>query len=129
MGSLYKPKYAPTGMTLAEAKAAGTLREVEQWWMKYRDQRGVIHRESSGTSNHADAKRMLKLREGRAAEGKPILPRADKVTGGDLLEARKAEYRANNRRSLDRLDDSLAHILEFFAGYRAMQVTGAEVQK
>src|SRR4030095_13614141 len=129
MGSLYKPKYAPTGMTYAAAKIAGTLREVEQWWMKYRDQRGVIHRESSGTSNHADAKRLLKLREGRAAEGKPILPRADKITIDELTDDLKAEYQANNRRSIGRLEDSLGHVLGFFGGWRAMQVSAADVQK
>jgi integrase len=126
MGSLYRPKYAPTGMTYAAAKVAGTLREVEQWWMKYKDQRGVIHRESSGTSNHADAKRLLKLREGRAAEGKPILPRADKVTVGELLDDLLREYEQNGRR-VKRLKFSLAHLRPAFGTRKAMAVRGDDV--
>jgi len=129
VGSLYRRKYAPAGQTYAVAKAAGTLREAGDWWMKYRDLRGVIHRESSGTSNHADAKRLLKLREGRAAEGKPILPRADKVTIDEITGDLKAEYRANNRRSIDRLEDSLEHVLAFFGGRRATQVSAADIDK
>jgi integrase len=129
MGSLYRRKYAPAGQTYAEAKAAGTLREAGDWWMKYRHLHGVIHRESTGTANHADAKRLLKLREGRAAEGKPILPRADKVTIDEITADLKGEYRANNRRSIDRLEHSLRHVLSFFGGRRATQVSAADVDK
>src|SRR5262245_41120133 len=126
MGSLYKPKYAPSGQTFAEAKAAGTLREVEQWSMKYRDQRGVIHRESTGTSNHAEAKRLLKSREGRAAEGKPILPRVDKVTVGQLLDDLLREYEQNGRK-VRRLRFSLAHLRPAFGIRKAMAVRGDDI--
>jgi hypothetical protein len=79
VGSLYRPKYAPAGMSYAEAKAAGLLRESEVWWLKYRVN-GRVVRESSGTTSYEEAKRLLKLREGRAAEGRPVAPHADRVT-------------------------------------------------
>jgi integrase len=126
VGSLYRPKYAPAGMTYAAAKGAGALREVEQWWMKYRDANGVIRRESSGTTNHADAKLLLKRREGRAAEGKPVLPRADKVTVGELLDDLVREYEQNGRR-VRRLRFSLAHLRPTFGARKATSVRGDDI--
>lgn len=84
MGSLFRPKYPPSGMTFKDAKAAGALRESDIWWLKYRAS-GRIIRESSGTANEKEAERLLKVKEGRAEEGKPILPRADKVTVRELI--------------------------------------------
>jgi integrase len=116
-------------MTWAAAKAAGALRESDVWWLKYRDARGVIVRESSGTEKHEDAKRLLRVREGAAAEGKPTTPRADKVTVAELAEDVRNDYRVNNERSsADRLEFSLQHILPFFGSRRAAQVTVADVR-
>jgi hypothetical protein len=71
MGSLYRPKYRGTD---------GALKESAVLWLKYRDALGVLRRESSGTEKDQEARRLLKQREGAAAEGRVILPRADRVT-------------------------------------------------
>jgi integrase len=56
-----------------------------------------------------------------------ILPRADRVTIAELAEDLKADYKANGRKSADRLEFSLAHLLPFFGTRRAMQLTRADV--
>jgi integrase len=114
MGSLYRPSYRGTD---------GTKKESAIIWLKYRDALGVLRRESSGTEREQDARRLLRQREGAAVEGRVVLPRADKITVSELAERVRADYRANGRRSADRLEYSLAHILPFFGARRAIQVT------
>jgi hypothetical protein len=45
--------------------------------MDYRDAHGIRHRDSTRTEDRDEAERLLKIREGKVAEGQPILPRAD----------------------------------------------------
>jgi integrase len=118
MGSLYRPKYRG---------ADGIVKESAVLWLKYRDALGVLRRESSGTEKEQEARRLLKQREGAAAEGRVILPRADRVTIAGLAENLTADYLANGRRSADRLKFSLAHLLPFFGARRAVQVSSADV--
>jgi integrase len=46
-----------------------------------------------------------------------------------LLENLMAEYRANGRRSEERVDLSRRHLLRYFAGRSAASVTGADVPR
>ncbi|HEX3177954.1 MAG TPA: site-specific integrase [Methylomirabilota bacterium] len=46
---------------------------------------------------------------------------------GDLLEALKNRYRVEGRRSLERLEDAVEHLLRMFRGAPAAQVKGADV--
>jgi integrase len=120
MGSLYRPKYR---------SAAGELKESAVIWLKYRDALGIVRRESSGTEKEQEARRLLKRREGAAEEGRVITPRAEKITVAQLAENLKADYKANGRRSADRLEFSLAHLTPYFGARRAMQITSADVTK
>ncbi len=74
-----------------------------------------------------EARKRLALREGAAAEGKVILPRADKVTVRELAGDLTAEYAANGRRSAERLASSLSHLLPALGDRRAVQVTSSDV--
>ena len=74
-------------------------------------------------TKEGDAKSLLKLREGAADEGRPVIPRVEKVTVGELPDGLKAEYEANGRRSLHRLTFSLAHLRPVFGSRRAVHVT------
>jgi hypothetical protein len=118
MGSLYRPKYRA---------ADGTQKESAVIWLKYRDALGVLRPESSETTKDQDAKRILKQREGAAVEGRVVPPRSHRVTIAELAEGLKANYRANGRRSIRRLDLSLAHLLPVFGPRRAMHLTGDDV--
>jgi integrase len=70
----------------------------------------------------------LRQWEGQAAEGRHVAPRADRVKVGELLDDLVTDYRANGRRSLPRLQFSLAHLGPVFADRLAHRVTGADVQ-
>jgi integrase len=118
MGSVYRPKYRATD---------GTLKESAVIWLKYRDALGVLRRESSETTKEQEARRLLKQREGAAVEGRVVVPRVDRVTIAELAENLKADYKANGRRSADRLGFSLAHLLPALGPRRAIQVTSADV--
>jgi len=118
VGSIYSPKYR---------NASGEKVEQGVLWLKYRDARGVLRRQSSGTSDVAEARRQLKRLEGDSVAGKVTAPRADKVTISDLANDLRAEYAANARRSATRLEGSLGHVLEALGHHRAIQLTTAEV--
>jgi len=118
MGSLYRPKYRA---------ADGMLRQSAIIWMKYRDALGVLRREASGTDKPQKARRLLKQREGAAVEGRVVAPRADRVTIAELAENLKADYKAHGRKSADRLEFSLAHLLPGFGPRKAITLTSADV--
>jgi integrase len=119
VGSIYRPKYRA---------ADGTLKESRVLWLKYRAG-GRVVRQSSGTETEREARKLLALREGAAAEGKVILPRADKVTVRELADDLTAEYAANGRRSAERLAGSLSHLLPVLGDRRAVQLTSADVTR
>jgi integrase len=118
MGSIY---------TRTDRDAAGVLVSSAVIWLKYRDASGRIVRETTGTDNAQEAKRLLKLREGAAAEGKITLPRADRITIKELADDLTAEYAANGRRSADRLTFSFAHLLPALGTCKAQHLTTAQV--
>jgi integrase len=118
MGSLYRPKYRA---------ADGTQKESAVIWLKYRDALGVLRRESSETTKEQEARRLLKQREGAAVEGRVIAPRADKVTVAQLADDLKTEYRANGRKSLDRVQDAIEHLLPVFGPLPAVKIVSADV--
>src|SRR5262245_8946147 len=119
MGSLYRPEYRASD---------GTQKESAIIWLKYRDALGVLRRESSETDKEQEARRLLKQREGAAVEGRVIVPRVDKITVAELAEDRKTAYRANGRKSLDRVEDAIAHLLPVFGQHRAVKVSSADVR-
>ncbi len=119
MGSLYRPR-------LKSGARAGV------WWCKYYVN-GRAVRESTGVSGDTDsappaAKRFLKTREGAAAAGAPIAPRADRVRVEELLADLENDYRVNGRRSIERLTFSIAHLRPFFGGRRAHHVSPSDVR-
>jgi integrase len=63
----------------------------------------------------------------RAPEGRVVVPRADRVTIAELAENLKADYQANGRKSVDRLEFSLAHLLPVFGPRKAIALTNADV--
>src|SRR2546427_11784939 len=102
MGSRFRPKYPPVGMSYKDAAAAGLLRQSEIWWIKYR-QNGRTVRESSESEKESQAKKLLRQREGAVVEGRMVIPRSDRVTVGVLLDELQREYEANERKSIERL--------------------------
>jgi integrase len=80
------------------------------WWISY-SVRGEQRRESAKSTNRADATRLLKLRTAETVRGY--------VTGhalrlGNLADRLHDHYVINERKSLRRIDQSLAHLRAFF---------------
>jgi integrase len=118
MGMIYKPKYRDK---------AGAVRESEVFWLKYY-RNGKAYRESSKTTKEDDAKKLLKLREGEIAKGKLPGIYFDKVTFEELAEDLKRDYLLNKRKSQRRVRECLAHLENFFEGYRVPRITSDKVQ-
>jgi integrase len=117
MGSLYQKKRSLKNKD-------GTTREyIEKvWWIKYSDH-GKPIAESSGYTSRADAKRLLKNREGEIASGKRPGVFFDKVSLNSLLDDFLTDFRVNGKKSMDRAERSVGKLKEFFGNRRAPEIT------
>jgi integrase len=108
LGNVYQPTYRDR---------QGALKHTSTWWLVYHVN-GKRIAENAHTTNRAEAVRLLKKRTGDAALGKPVGPQVDKTTLDDLVAMVEADYKANSRRSLDRVQDAATHLRAFFRGER-----------
>src|SRR5690348_6836441 len=98
------------------------------WWIQY-----YVHgrqvRESSKSKTKTVAERLLRRRLGELAAGVLPPPRSQRVKYEDLRAALMAEYQSNGRKCVKLGKDgepyvcSAPHLDEFFAGYRAIDIT------
>ena len=110
------------------------------WWLDY-GVRGVRYRESSGTTNKADAQRVLRERI-RNREAGMLIGRPDRVVlaeyaksddgtkklVGGLRALAEKQYDIDGRRSKDRLVQYWDHLERFFgAGTRVVHVAGVRL--
>lgn len=91
------------------------------WWIKYY-RNGKPYRESSYSEKEAEARKLLRRRLGEIVSARFIGPQADKVTIRELSEDFKNDYRVNGKKSLDKAEQTLKHLLAFFGDYRAHDV-------
>jgi integrase len=105
MGSVYQPQYRD--------KRTGELRTAATWWISYPNH-GRQERENARTTNHAVAMRKLKERTGQVGLNQPVGPQLERTTLDDLLKLVEADYKANSRRSLDRVLHASKHLREHF---------------
>ncbi len=68
------------------------------------------------------ARRELRAKQEASVQG-TYVPGADRTTFEDLATLLLNEYRANGRRSLDRVEDAVAHLRECFGGDKARTIT------
>jgi hypothetical protein len=98
-------------------RRAGT----ECWTIQYyvsKDGRRVRVRKSTGTANYNQARKLLTQRLAAESRGEPVGPDVDRTTLDQLLAMVEADYRANGRRSLNRVQAAAKHLRNFFAGER-----------
>lgn len=112
MGSIYKPKYTTKGIR----------KESRIYWIKYY-KNGRPIRESVHSSKHEDAKRLLKIREGRAAQGLPLGINLEKITFEELAEDYINDYQINQKRTLNRARILVKNLGEFFGGIRVVEIS------
>lgn len=98
------------------------------YWIKYY-RHGRHYRESSRSTKEGDAKRLLKLREGQITEGKFPGLQAERTRWDDLKADLLSDYRVNGRKSLFRVEISIAHLEKHFRGMRAYEITTTHVHR
>jgi len=99
----------------------------QTYWVKYY-RNGKPYRESTKSKKEADAKRLLKKREGEIANGKLPGIYFDKVRFDELAEDFIQEYRINGRKSLDRAELGIRHLKTVFEGFRVSDITTPRIQ-
>jgi integrase len=118
-------------------KVNGTV--VQVWWLDY-SHRGKRHRESSGTTNKTEALKMLRARATARDAGK-LIGNPDRVRlveyaetagkreiSGGLLGLVVQQYKSKGNRSLKRMLQGAAHLVNYFGeSARAPDVTTATV--
>lgn len=105
------------------------------WWIRYTCRHlcpeGAacpgVHRENSNTESERDAKRMLADKKSAVNQGKPVTASIEKTTWEQLAEVIRTNYVTNNRKSLRRLNGSLAHLTKYFRGRKATTITTAAI--
>jgi integrase len=96
------------------------------YWIQYY-RHGKPYRESTKSKKEADAKRLLRKREGEISEGKLPGIYFDRVTFDELAEDFLRDYRINQRKSLARAERSTGHLKRYFEGYSAPNINSPRI--
>src|SRR5215467_16096799 len=112
-GSLFREKYRD--------KKTAKLKACRTWTMKLWVG-GRFLKQAARTASRAVANKKLEQWKASLRQG-VYVPDADPTRFGDLVSLLLDEYRANGRKSLDRMEDAVDHLREFFAGCRAQAIS------
>lgn len=96
------------------------------YWIKYY-RNGKPYRESTRSTKEAEAKRLLKKREGEISQGKLPGIYFDRVTFDELAEAFLADYRLNGK-DLERAKLSVKHLRKAFGDMKATAIDTPMIQ-
>lgn len=107
------------------------------WWIAYVGLDGRQHCESARNTGagikgtHADAVRLLNLREGKIAEGVDVRPQTGRLTFDDAVAAVVKDHDANQRRSTEHVKARIdQHLRPFFhANTRLAAITTAHLRE
>jgi integrase len=113
-GNVYQPTY--------KDKRSGEVRTSAVWWACW-PYRGKILRQSSKSTNRADAVKLLKRKLGEVGRGRVSSPETERTSLKDLCEMLRNDYRQNQRRSAGRVEASLGHLIEHFGDALAIDIT------
>src|SRR5262245_29379912 len=95
-------------------------RTCETWTIRW--YAGGRHHKEGGFESKKEAREELRSRL-EASKAGLYVPGANRTTFEDLANLLVTEYKANERRSIDRAEDAVAHLREFFDGYTAKAIT------
>lgn len=105
------------------------------WWIAYVGVDSRQYCESSRNKNtgtkgtHADAVRLLNLREGKIAEGAPVTPKIGRLTFDEAAADLLNDYRVNGKRSLAVVERRVTkHLAPYFEGRRMANITTVDVR-
>jgi integrase len=97
------------------------------YWIKYY-QHGKPLYESAKSGNPADARALLRQREGAIERGVPVSPRASKVTVAEIFQALLDDYKANERSSLPKVQQQVDRLHGAFGARRAAEITTQDLR-
>src|SRR4029079_18327947 len=100
----------------------GLLVETGPHWMKYYSEGRPIQ-ESTRTVDWAEAKRLLKEKEGQVATWLYRGPTTERIRFEDLAALVKQDYQISKRKTLRRVDEYLNHLKTYFRKMRAASIT------
>jgi len=98
------------------------------WWCKYYVG-GRPVRVSTETTKEKEARDFLKLREGSATAGEPVLPRASRVRYEEARKDLEVHYETTGSRGLEEAGWRFKHLDEFFSGRRLTNITGDKISE
>jgi integrase len=117
-GSIFRERYRDK--RTREWKTSST------WTIKY-SYLGNQRKESSGSAKRSDAAKLLQRRLSEIASGRLIGPGLERRTYEDLRAMLLNDYKINARKSLERVEDAVAHLDVRFAGMRALDLTADKI--
>jgi hypothetical protein len=117
MGFTFQPTYRD--------KRTGEKKTSAVWWISF-STHGKRTKESSESTNRADAVRLLKKRIGDVQAGKAVGNVVERTTLNDLISMVEADYKANARRSADRIPYAAAHLRAYFGGDAKAREIGSD---
>ncbi len=140
MGYIYRPKLKGTGRPLPKRvkrcpdKAHGKRDECPTcgarfgfvWWAKYYAN-GVAVRESTGTDSETEARRYLKIQEGKAASGHHAAPHLGRILYDEVAADLRTYYETYGKRNLEEVEDRLTHLDKFFSGMRIATIWTTQI--
>jgi len=103
-------------------------RRGETLWIKYY-RNGKPYRESSKSTKEADARRLLKRREGEISEGKLPGVYFDRVRWDELAEDYLLHFKLHGNKAVERTERALAHLKRHFGGMRITDITTPTVNR
>ena len=98
------------------------------YWIKYY-RNGKPYRESTKSKKEADAKRLLKKREGEISDGKLPGIYFDRVLFDELARDLVIDYQFNNNKSIARIQQCISHLNKAFGGMKVMQIDTPTIKK
>jgi integrase len=121
MGMIYKPTY--------KDKKTGEAKQSAVFWIKYY-RGGKAIREGTNTTKDAEARNLLKLREGDVARGVPITAKMGRMKFSELTQDVVTDYKVNGKRSIRDLEMRLRlHILPILGERRASSISTVDIRR
>jgi integrase len=108
-GFVFQPSY--------RNKRTGEMKFAATWWISY-PHHGEQLREPAHTRKRAEAVKLLKQKIAESTAGKPVGPQVERTTLNDLIAMVEADYKANGRSTLNRVQAAAAHLRLFFGADR-----------
>lgn len=107
----------------------GELRQRGKvWWIRYY-RNGKRHEESSGSKRKKVATDLLKVQEGKIAEGVPMTARIGQLRFEEAAADVVNDYRVNGKRSIAELQRRIdKHLSPFFGGRRMTSITTSDAR-